>query len=543
MRRSIRTFFILLIIAGLGFFIKNHSAFIFPSPVPVVAQTGSTDWPQLAHDAQHTGRTSIGVAPPYNLKWAWFDDAHQVNNFVSAPGKNLTDPFGSNFVAQVVFADSIQPIIAEGKVFVGDMDGMFYALDALSGTMKWKFPTGGPILATAAYDSGVVVAVSLNGVIYGIRASDGQKIWDYPTGAGITAAPAIQNGTVYVGSRDGKLYALEISTGNLKWAYTNRAYPNDINHYLSQAPIMTPPAVSADGLTVVFGAENMYIYALNTSNGTERWNPKQLNGQSYLNSWPVIIQDKILIYTVSSFIGAEEISTPMEDLLKSLPNGVSWSQEKQAVIDMLTQNPDQKILYVLDITTGQEPYQVAMGRVTGNNHPPFPFTLDHNNQPITYWRSRNSTLFSGGTFGSLFCPDVSRIDINTGDRIKYSFSTPISFCPELDNGFMLTTAGNYMYMQNSFRGIHVVNLSNATQNWVTHTDAISDCANWRTWGASIIYIGNDNATDSCAIPPLTPSKYSGAGGLSGISVATINGVTMFYSTEPLNFIGAFEHKQ
>ena len=243
---------------------------------------------------------------------------------------------------------------------------------------------------------------------------------------------------------------------------------------------------------------------------------------------------------MSSFKGAEEDYTPMEDLLQSLPDGVSWAQEKQAVLAMLQQHPDQKILYVLDLLTGQEPYQVAMGRVTGNNHPPFPFVLDNQNQPITYWRSRNSTLLSGGTFGSSFCPDISKMDLNTGDRIPYQPSSPIGFCPELDNGFMLTTGGDYLYMQNSFRGIHVINLSNYTQTWVTHTNAISDCANWRAWGAQIIYLGNDDAADACGVPALI--QYNSRG-YSGIAIATTNGQTLFYSTEPLNFVGAFAHPQ
>jgi outer membrane protein assembly factor BamB len=58
--------------------------------------------------------------------------------------------------------------VAGGTVYVGSQDGQVYALDATTGSLRWSYPTGGPVYS----------------------------------------GPAVAGGTVYVGSDDHKVYAL-----------------------------------------------------------------------------------------------------------------------------------------------------------------------------------------------------------------------------------------------------------------------------------------------------------------------------------------------
>ncbi len=519
--------------------VSTSLAWHFSAKTPEVkAQTTSENWEQLAHDSQNTGHAQIGIAPSYKLKWAWFDKNHIIRDYVGGRNLSITDQLPANFRSSVIFADSVQPIVADGKAYFGSMNGTLYAVDALTGANKWEFPTSGPILATVAYSNGVVALPSMDGNLYGIDANTGTKRWQFSAKAGFMAAPKIVNDVVYIGSRDGFFYAIDLNNGQKKWSFAANYYPQITNHKFNEAPIVATAALSTDGSKVFFGAENMFFYALHTATGQPVWTPKQLNGQSFAYTWPVIVKNKILVYTVSSFLGTENNSTPYEALFDSLPQNVSWVEEKQALLNILSFHPEQKVLYVLDENTGQEPYQVAMGRVTGNNNPPYAFVIDQLGRPISYWRVRYDVFFSGkSAFGTNYAPDISAMDINTGDRINLPLN--VGAPTEIDNGFALTTAGDYMYFQNSFRGIHVVNLTTGNHTWVVHSDAISDCANWRDWGAKIIYIGNDSTTNQCAIPDHIPSDYYRADGISGISVATTNGVTMVYSTEPMNFIGAF----
>jgi outer membrane protein assembly factor BamB len=48
------------------------------------------------------------------------------------------------------------PVVARGTVYFGSGDGNVYALDAVSGALKWKFQTGDVVHASPAYADGVL---------------------------------------------------------------------------------------------------------------------------------------------------------------------------------------------------------------------------------------------------------------------------------------------------------------------------------------------------------------------------------------------------
>ncbi|MCL5784890.1 MAG: PQQ-binding-like beta-propeller repeat protein, partial [Patescibacteria group bacterium] len=321
--------------------------------------TSSSDWPQLQHDSAHTGRTAAFVDPNYEDAWVWLDKNHIVKNFVSAPGASITDNL-PGFKYGNLIARQVQPIVANGKVFFGDMNGTVFAVNAATGDNIWDYTTGGPILHTLAYDSGTVVVPSMDGKVYGLDENSGALKWSYQTGAPLKAAPVISNGTVYIGSQDGYFYAFDVSSGNLKWKYATRVEPADTNSPFNLAPIVAPAAVSEDGSTVFFGAENMFFYALNTSNGSEKWAPKKLVGQSFKYSWPVVKGNLVIIRPISSL---HEDGSVMEGVLDSMSADPSWTEEKATMSAYLQANPQQKSIYLFNIDTGQEPYQVAMGRL------------------------------------------------------------------------------------------------------------------------------------------------------------------------------------
>jgi hypothetical protein len=83
----------------------------------VVACCGSV-WAQDAAmfrgDLRHTGVYNAAGAPKFNaIKWKF----HTGGRVVSSPA------------------------VVNGVVYVGSTDGNFYALDAASGTVRWKFAT------------------------------------------------------------------------------------------------------------------------------------------------------------------------------------------------------------------------------------------------------------------------------------------------------------------------------------------------------------------------------------------------------------------
>jgi hypothetical protein len=72
------------------------------------------------------------------------------------------------------------PVVADGKVMLGSRDGSFYALNAASGQLVWKYQTGGPINFSAAYKNGVVYFASMDNYAYALHSSDGAQVWKSP---------------------------------------------------------------------------------------------------------------------------------------------------------------------------------------------------------------------------------------------------------------------------------------------------------------------------------------------------------------------------
>jgi outer membrane protein assembly factor BamB len=58
------------------------------------------------------------------------------------------------------------PDVVNGVVYVGSSDSKLYALDAISGTLKWSYTTGGSIDSSPAVANGVVYAGSHDDSLY-----------------------------------------------------------------------------------------------------------------------------------------------------------------------------------------------------------------------------------------------------------------------------------------------------------------------------------------------------------------------------------------
>jgi outer membrane protein assembly factor BamB len=101
-------------------------------------------------------------------------------------------------------------IAADGKVYVGCMDGKLYALDGSTGAVQWEFSSGAYfVLGSPGVDgSGRIYFGDSEGVIHALSPW-GKELWQYPTQSNITSAPALgRDSTLYVTSYDSKLYAI-----------------------------------------------------------------------------------------------------------------------------------------------------------------------------------------------------------------------------------------------------------------------------------------------------------------------------------------------
>ena len=205
------------------------------------------------------------------------------------------------------------PAVAEGLVYFGAFDGNFYAVSEATGQLKWKFQTAGEhrfeaqhlhgmapendtmpdpwdcYLSSPVVWNGAVYFGSGDGNIYALDAASGTLRWKFKTGNVVHASPALADGVLFVGSWDSYLYALDAATGAEKWRFQTGVDP--VNH--NQQGIQSSAAI-AEGM-VYFGCRDGHLYALDEKTGTKRW-AYNTKGSWVLNS-PAVSHGKVYFAT------------------------------------------------------------------------------------------------------------------------------------------------------------------------------------------------------------------------------------------------------
>lgn len=287
---------------------------------------GAEDWPTVQHDNTRRGYTPVevrptdydGKEPKYKLKWAY--------DFKS-------------FIEQYA-----QPVIVEGRIFLGAQDGKLRAIDAETGKDMWAFPTGGPIMNSAAVAGGKVFFGSHDGNIYCLSASDGKELWRFATGAGVWTAPCVDDGVVYMGSRDGVFYAIDVATGKSRWT-------RDCGSPIRQT-------AACDKEFVFFGPDNMTATCLRKSDGQVVWQ-KKVSGDRFYPYWPVVYEDVTIWTTQTPGLIKEVWEHANQNVAKDKPI-------VQALVDYYQKFPQRRMTHALDRKTGEVKYILPICRMVGN---------------------------------------------------------------------------------------------------------------------------------------------------------------------------------
>ena len=108
-------------------------------------------------------------------------------------------------------------------VFCGDQNRRFRALDAESGKIVWRTPLTAPVRAAPTVAGDRVFITTVDNQLIALAAEDGKKIWDHSgisETAGLLggASAAVDSGTVIAAYSSGELFALRADTGRVAWA-------------------------------------------------------------------------------------------------------------------------------------------------------------------------------------------------------------------------------------------------------------------------------------------------------------------------------------
>ncbi len=309
------------------------------SAVLATVSVGSeASWTTLRGNVQRTGFVAASLHLPFRLLW--------VRHFI---GERM--------------GTSVEPIVAEGKVFVATHNGHLYALDAETGAPLWRFRAHGAFLHSPAYADGLVLAVNSDGCLYAVEAATGKLRWSIWCGqGGFAASPAVAEGLVVIGSRTGKVFGVEVQSGKVEWQQT------------VGVPVRQTAAI-AQG-RVFLTPEDLRVRCLNLQTGKAVWVSERLNGQSVRDYYPVIakVAGKLFVIVRTNPIrrmdehigrdrqflcqqaGIKDGWREIEAWTKSEAakgNPFLWEREQRAIVQYLTEHPDAQTFFVLDGDTGK----------------------------------------------------------------------------------------------------------------------------------------------------------------------------------------------
>jgi len=182
-----------------------------------------------------------------------------------------------------------QPIVggvavADGKVFVGSVDGRLYAFDA-SLERLWDFKTGDVIWSTPVVSGNTVYIGSFDKNIYAIDIATGNKKWSYALQGAVMAAPVVSGGMVYVASLDRHIYAFDAESGMLVWQFPAEGAANAPSNWFWATPVLVDGklyAPNTDGRVYVIDAQNGSLTAELKTSGSILSSPVTVDGRVVL---------------------------------------------------------------------------------------------------------------------------------------------------------------------------------------------------------------------------------------------------------------------
>lgn len=123
------------------------------------------------------------------------------------------------------------PIVVDGQVFFGDMNGNVYAVNADTGTSIWNVAGVGPIVTSPAISDGVIYVASEGDpdsrepqwFLTAYNAQDGTQKWQQSPTAGMYTTPVVIGDSVIgvlFSHTSELLIAYDKTSGTQQWAYT-----------------------------------------------------------------------------------------------------------------------------------------------------------------------------------------------------------------------------------------------------------------------------------------------------------------------------------
>jgi outer membrane protein assembly factor BamB len=244
------------------------------------------------------GTDSVILTVPYGTPVTGLIPTIQINGTAYSPGGNVPQdytnpvtytvwgphPTPKKYIARVVSVPDNAIVYINAARSSGN--GHLYALDAVTGTLKWDYaPASGSLESSMDFSNGVIytgIADKLTAIDTATRTIK----WTYSTGGIIYSTPSVSNGVVYINCDDGYFHAVDAATGVMKWKYQQGSLLGNHNYSSPTVVLGIMYAGSMDG----------HIYAINATTGNLVWRKENTYAPgSGIQSSPSVVNEVLYI--------------------------------------------------------------------------------------------------------------------------------------------------------------------------------------------------------------------------------------------------------
>lgn len=179
------------------------------------------------------------------------------------------------------------PVVHEGRVYVGSLNGALFAVDAATGKLAWTVGTLDAIRGNPVIHGGRVYFGSWDDHLYAIDLKTQKLVWRVDTGGIVQSTPAIDQGRIVVGNRSAKLIAYDAETGKQAWS-----------HDYTDGSWVESSAIAANGMFYVGSSDSLKLSAIAADSGREAW---QFKTGGWTWATPVLANGTLYVGALSGY--------------------------------------------------------------------------------------------------------------------------------------------------------------------------------------------------------------------------------------------------
>lgn len=223
----------------------------------------------------------------------------------------------------------LQPVVADGVIYLSDSKGRIFAVEQDSGKTLWRSKVKAKIGGGVGLSGDQLFVATLDGEVIALDRNQGQELWRAQASTEIVATPQANGDVVIAPTIDGRVFAFDQKTGEFRWSYDH------------PTPVLTLRANASPlllGEDAYLGFDNGQLLKFNSRNGQLRWSARVGQPQGKTD-----IERLIDVDTAPLAIGPFVYAAGYKGRLIAVNRGtgrVSWARDVSTFLDMAAVGDD-----------------------------------------------------------------------------------------------------------------------------------------------------------------------------------------------------------